>query len=138
MALRGGSQIPSDLRSYAMHLLSTLPSQCLIPFVHPRFYSLHDMPEHCGTIGADGIEMPQAMNLSSERLTRSGLYMLEDGQNIFLWIGRDAVPQLCMDLFGVPNYESVRGGKVTNRLLAHDVLTALLGHCLLFFSVALF
>ena len=70
------------------------------------------MPEHCGTIGTDGIEMPQAMNLSSERLTRSGLFMLEDGQNIFLWIGREAVPQLCMDLFGVPNYESVRGGKV--------------------------
>ncbi|KAF9956344.1 COPII subunit [Mortierella alpina] len=120
VALRGGSQIPSDLRAYAMHLLSTLPSQCLIPFVHPRFYSLHDMPEHCGTIGADGIEMPQAMNLSSERLTRSGLYMLEDGQNIFLWIGRDAVPQLCMDLFGVPNYESVRGGKTTLPTLESD------------------
>ncbi|KAG9326896.1 hypothetical protein KVV02_001420 [Mortierella alpina] len=120
VALRGGSQIPSDLRSYAMHLLSTLPSQCLIPFVHPRFYSLHDMPEHCGTIGADGIEMPQAMNLSSERLTRSGLYMLEDGQNIFLWIGRDAVPQLCMDLFGVPNYESIRGGKTTLPTLESD------------------
>lgn len=111
-----------------MHLLSTLPSQCLIPFVHPRFYSLHDMPEHCGTIGADGIEMPQAMNLSSERLTRSGLYMLEDGQNIFLWIGRDAVPQLCMDLFGVPNYESVRGGKVTNISLPMGSGQRYLGH----------
>ncbi|KAG0339230.1 COPII subunit, partial [Podila humilis] len=50
VALRGGSQIPSDLRSYAMHLFSTLPSQCLIPYIHPRFYSLHNMPEHCGTI----------------------------------------------------------------------------------------
>ncbi|ORZ09707.1 protein transporter SEC24 [Lobosporangium transversale] len=113
VSFRGGSQIPSDLRSYAMHLMSTLPSQCLIPLIHPRFYSLHDMPEHCGTIGPAGIEMPQPMNLSSERLSRSGLFMLEDGQNIFLWIGRDAVPQLCMDLFGVPNYESIRGGKTT-------------------------
>ncbi|KAF9094767.1 COPII subunit [Mortierella sp. AD031] len=113
VGLRGGSQIPSDLRSYAMHLLSTLPSQCLIPFLHPRFYSLHDMPEHCGTIGDSGIEMPQAMNLSSERLSRSGLFMLEDGQNIFLWIGRDAVPQLCVDMFGVPDYASIRGGKTT-------------------------
>lgn len=39
--------------------------------------------------------------------------MLEDGQNIFLWVGRDAVPQLCMDLFGVPGYQSIRGGKVS-------------------------
>ncbi|KAF8935839.1 COPII subunit [Haplosporangium gracile] len=120
VGLRGGSQIPSDLRSYAMHLLSTLPSQCLIPFLHPRFYSLHDMPEHCGTIGDQGIEMPQAMNLSSERLSRSGLFMLEDGQNIFLWIGRDAVPQLCMDLFGVPDYQSIRGGKTTLPTLETD------------------
>ncbi|KAF9992378.1 COPII subunit [Entomortierella chlamydospora] len=120
VALRGGSQIPSDLRSYAMHLFSTLPSQCLIPLIHPRFYSLHDMPEHCGTIGSEGIMMPQAMNLSSERLSRSGLFMLEDGQNIFLWIGRDAVPQLCMDLLGVPNYSSVRGGKTTLPSLESD------------------
>ncbi|KAG0365139.1 COPII subunit, partial [Mortierella sp. AD032] len=120
VGLRGGSQIPSDLRSYAMHLLSTLPSQSLIPFLHPRFYSLHDMPEHCGTIGAQGIEMPQTMNLSSERLSRSGLFMLEDGQNIFLWIGRDAVPQLCMDLFGVPSYASIRGGKTTLPTLETD------------------
>ncbi|KAF9982767.1 COPII subunit [Modicella reniformis] len=120
VALRGGSQIPSDLRSYAMHLFSTLPSQCLIPYIHPRFYSLHNMPENCGTIGANGIEMPITMNLSSERLERSGLFLLEDSQNIFLWLGRDAVPQLCMDLFGVPNCESVRGGKTTLPVLESD------------------
>ncbi|KAG0272408.1 COPII subunit [Linnemannia exigua] len=120
VALRGGSQIPSDLRSYAMHLFSTLPSQCLIPYIHPKFYSLHNMPEHCGTIGQSGIEMPVAMNLSSERLERGGLFLLEDSQNIFLWIGRDAVPQLCLDLFGVPNYESIRGGKTTLPSLETD------------------
>ncbi|KAF9117183.1 COPII subunit [Mortierella sp. AM989] len=120
VALRGGSQIPSDLRSYAMHLLSTLPSQCLIPYIHPKFYSLHNMPENCGTIGGNGIEMPMPMNLSSERLERGGLFMLEDSQNIFLWISRDAVPQLCMDLFGVPNYESIRGGKTTLPSLESD------------------
>lgn len=79
------------------------------------------MPEHCGTIGDHGIEMPQAMNLSSERLSRSGLFMLEDGQNIFLWIGRDAVPQLCMDLFGVSGYQSIRGGKVNHIFLGLNV-----------------
>ncbi|KAG0368603.1 COPII subunit [Gamsiella multidivaricata] len=120
VALRGGSQIPSDLRSYAMHLFSTLPSQCLIPYIHPKLYSLHNMPENCGTIGSNGIEMPLALNLSSERLERGGLFLLEDSQNIFLWISRDAVPQLCMDLFGVPNYDSIRGGKTTLPTLESD------------------
>ena len=38
--------------------------------------------------------------------------MIEDGQTIFLWVGRDAVPQLIIDVFDLPNYETLRGGKV--------------------------
>lgn len=38
--------------------------------------------------------------------------MIEDGQTIFLWVGRDAVPQLIMDVFNLPSYEVLRGGKV--------------------------
>lgn len=36
--------IPSDVRAYAQALLTTLPSQLLIPYLHPVFYSLHNMP----------------------------------------------------------------------------------------------
>jgi protein transport protein SEC24 len=52
------------------------------------------------------------MNLTSERFERHGLYLIEDGQNMFLWVGRDSVPQLVMDVFDLPNYEALRGGKV--------------------------
>lgn len=37
--------IPSDLRAYAQALLTTLPSQMLLPYLHPVFYSLHNMPK---------------------------------------------------------------------------------------------
>lgn len=37
--------IPSDVRAYAQALLTTLPSQLLIPYLHPVFYSLHNMPK---------------------------------------------------------------------------------------------
>jgi protein transport protein SEC24 len=50
--------------------------------------------------------------LTSERLERHGLFLIEDGQTIFLWIGRDAVPQLVMDVFNLPSYDVLRGGKV--------------------------
>lgn len=56
--------------------------------------------------------MPPPLPLTSERLERHGLYLIEDGQTLFLWIGRDAVPQLVMDVFNLPNYEVLRGGKV--------------------------
>jgi len=56
--------------------------------------------------------MPPPLPLTSERLERHGLFLIEDGQTIFLWVGRDAVPQLIIDVFDLPNYETLRGGKV--------------------------
>jgi protein transport protein SEC24 len=63
-------------------------------------------------VGEQGVILPTPLPLTSERLERHGLYLIEDGQTIFLWIGRDAVPQLVMDVFNLPNYEVLRGGKV--------------------------
>ena len=44
VSLRSGSQVPSDLRSYAMNLLYTIPPELLIPYIYPRLYALHLMP----------------------------------------------------------------------------------------------
>jgi protein transport protein SEC24 len=57
--------------------------------------------------------MPPPLPLTSERLERHGLFLIEDGQTLFLWVGRDAVPQLVIDVFDLPNYETLRGGKVS-------------------------
>jgi len=56
--------------------------------------------------------MPPLLPLSSERLVRHGLFLIEDGQTMFLWIGRDAVPQLVMDVFDLPSYDQLPSGKV--------------------------
>lgn len=72
----------------------------------------------CGTIGDNGVILPAPLPLTSERLERHGLYLIEDGQTMFLWVGRDAVPQLILDVFGLPTYDQLRTGKVgrTRRL----------------------
>jgi len=120
VGLRQSSSIPSDLRAYAQALLTTLPSQLLLPYLHPVFYSLHNMPKECGTIGDHGVVLPLPLPLSSERLERHGLFLIEDGQNIFLWIGRDAVPQLVMDVFDIPSYNDLRSGKYTLPILENS------------------
>lgn len=56
--------------------------------------------------------MPTPMPPTSERFEKHGLFLIEDGQTMFLWVGRDAVPQLIMDVFDLPTYEQLRGGKV--------------------------
>ena len=66
-----------------------------------------------GLPGDDGkVVMPPLLPLSSERLVRHGLFLIEDGQTMFLWIGRDAVPQLVMDVFDLPSYDQLPSGKV--------------------------
>ncbi|GAB5591350.1 COPII subunit [Umbelopsis nana] len=111
--LRQSSQIPTDLRSNAMNLLKTMPVQLLIPYIYPTLYSLHNMPAEAGEVGEHGVILPPRLNLSGEKLEPHGCYLLENGQNIYIWVGRGVVPQLCMDLFDVKSYEGLRGGKIT-------------------------
>ncbi|KAF2227799.1 hypothetical protein BDZ85DRAFT_228490 [Elsinoe ampelina] len=115
LGLRKSAQIPSDLRSAALCLLSTLPLPLLIQYIYPRLYSLHDMPDNAGIPDPDtgDIVLPPALNLTSQNLVPYGLYLLDDGQTQFLWLGRDAVPQLVMDVFGTDDKAQLKQGKTT-------------------------
>ncbi|KAK0263926.1 Protein transport protein sec24 [Friedmanniomyces endolithicus] len=123
LGLRKSAQIPTDLRSAALCLLSTLPLPLLMQYIYPRLYSLHDMPDDAGqpspTTGA--ITMPPALNLSSGNLVPFGLYLLDDGQTQFLWLGRDAVPALIADVFGTDDKAQLKQGKTTLPVLDTDM-----------------
>jgi protein transport protein SEC24 len=122
VGLRKSAQIPSDLRSAALDLLSTLPLRLLTQYIYPSFYSLHDMPDDAGvpepTSGQ--VTMPPALNLSSAAIVPYGLYLLDDGANQFLWIGRDAVPALLTDVFGVEDRTQLKQGKASLPLLDNE------------------
>jgi protein transport protein SEC24 len=113
LGLRKSAQIPSDMRSAALCLLSTLPLPLLLQYIYPKLYSLHDMPDDAGIVDQKSKEilLPNPHNLSSERLVPYGLYLIDDGQTQFLWVGRDAVPQLLMDVFGVADKSQLKVGK---------------------------
>lgn len=113
LGLRKSSQIPSDMRSAALCLLSTLPLPLLIQYIYPKMFSLHDMPDDAGTVDekTGAIILPPPTNLSAERLVPFGLYLIDDGQTQFIWVGREAVPQLLMDVFGVSDKSQLKVGK---------------------------
>ncbi|KAF2876341.1 COPII component protein [Massariosphaeria phaeospora] len=113
VGLRKSSQIPSDLRAAALCLLSSLPLPLLVNMAYPRFYSLHDMPDNAGVIDPQTgeIALPPRTNLSSERVVPYGLYLIDDGIQQFLWVGRDAVPALLEDVFGFQDRNAIKQGK---------------------------
>ncbi|KAF9733406.1 COPII subunit [Paraphaeosphaeria minitans] len=122
VGLRKSALIPSDLRAAALCLLSTLPTALLLRYIYPSFHSLHDMPDDAGVPDPQtgNIIMPPRLNLSSERIVPYGLYLLDDGVNQFLWVGRDAVPALLMDVFGVEDQSLIKQGKTTLPLFDND------------------
>jgi protein transport protein SEC24 len=80
------------------------------------------MPDSAGVPDPDTNEvvLPPAHNLSSERIAPFGLYLIDDGQTQFLWLGRDAVPALIADVFGVEDKSQVKQGKTLMPELDND------------------
>lgn len=113
-AFNDNSSIPMDIRAQSAILLRTLPTEAWLELIHPNFYSIHNMPQLAGTLDTTNkVLMPPRMNLSSEKLEAHGCYLLENGQDIYLWIGKQAVPQLCKDLLGVTSINEVKSGQVS-------------------------
>ena len=110
------------MRSAALCLLSTLPLPLLMQYIYPRLYSLHDMPDNAGLSDQDSgdIVLPPTINLSSQSIVPYGLYLIDDGQTQFLWVGRDAVPQLIEDVFGFQDKSQLKVGKQTLPVLEND------------------
>jgi hypothetical protein len=81
-------------------------------------------------------QMPPALNLSSAAIVPYGLYLLDDGVNQFLyvlcysvkneeanlvsWVGRDTVPALLADVFGVEDRTQLKQGKMSLPLLDNE------------------
>lgn len=120
------------MRSAALNLLSTMPPAFLIPYIHPRLYAIHEMSDDAGLPSPNGIVMPQPLNLTSGLFKTHGLYLIDDGQVQFLWIGRDAVPELVQDVFGLSSIELVKAGKVhrfSYEINTYSLCFRLLYHC---------
>lgn len=112
MAFRSGI-VPADHRAHALNNLETLPLPYLIQNIYPTVYSLHDMPDEAGLPHEETgeIVLPQPINSTSSLLERYGLYLIDTGLDMFLWIGGDAVPELVTDVFGTPDIMEIPIGK---------------------------
>lgn len=58
--------------------------------------------------------VPETVRCSEERLSETGIFLLENGLFMFLWLGQACSPDLIQNLFNVPSLghlttEGVRG-----------------------------
>jgi len=103
-AFRSGAEVKPDERSYHLAVLRTLGALGSICFLYPRLYHISAMPAECGAVDEAGkVILPPVINLSSEKLDRGGIFLLDDGQYLLLWVGKLAAPEAVHALFGVPS-----------------------------------
>ncbi|RCK60768.1 Protein transport protein SEC24 [Candida viswanathii] len=118
-----GERVPSDHRAAALNNLGSLPIPQLIKSIYPTVYSLHNMPDSCGLPGVKDEEedegaaaeidvvLPEPINDSKASWENYGLYLIDNGSELFLWVSGNVVPGLVQDLFGTENLYEIPTGK---------------------------
>ena len=118
VALRGGTDVHPDERIQAHHVLSRLWVPACKHFIYPQLFELHTMDDDAGhpseedeedrlVAGRNRIILPPVMNLSIDRLSSDGVYLLSNGIEFYLWVGRDANMNIVASLFGVHTLDDV-------------------------------
>jgi protein transport protein SEC24 len=97
-----GAVIGSDLRVFLMRNLYSMGVADTIPMIYPRMFQLHEMEDPIGSLNElNQVVLPPRIRMSGERMDSMGAYLIENGQQLILWLGKSVPPELLQDLLGV-------------------------------------
>lgn len=149
VAFRGGTDVHPDERIAAHMTLASMFVPNTINFIHPRLFSLHNMIPQAGmpidndgdsdediaTVGRNKILLPQALTLSIERLNSEGIFMLNNGVDTFIWVGRVSDPVTTSALFDMESLDGIDASRVSwqhiGKEISDVILLALIHFCYL-------
>lgn len=92
--LLGGSEMSSDDRSWLMRSVMSMDQAASVPYFYPRLFPLHDLD-------VDSSGLPAVIRCSADRMSENGVYLLENGISLFMWIGLQVDPSWLHEAFGV-------------------------------------
>ncbi|KAI2507452.1 Sec23/Sec24 zinc finger [Fragilaria crotonensis] len=127
------SDVHPDRRICAQYTLNSMWVDQSRDFMYPRMFSIHDMDSSAGLpfegnpdesdiqlAGRDGIVLPQVVNLTCERLRPDGIFLLDNGVVMNLWVGSSADPHILESIFGVRSLGNVDMRQVSVNLTGDD------------------
>ncbi|XP_072851060.2 protein transport protein Sec24C isoform X2 [Pogona vitticeps] len=110
--LQPGSEVTTDDRSYIRQLVTSMDVAETNVFFYPRLLPLTKLD-----LNSDSL--PTAIRNSEERLSKGDIYLLENGLNMFLWIGVNVQQGLIQNLFGVSSFSQISSSMCTLPILDH-------------------
>jgi len=82
-----------------------------VPSIYPRNFPVHDLPgiatEDDGGGGVTFPPLPTTTWLSAEKLEPHGVYVLEDGSDVFVWVGKETPRDMLQNVFGVTHVDQI-------------------------------
>ncbi|CAL1535614.1 unnamed protein product [Lymnaea stagnalis] len=108
-ALAGNPKV--DDRVFAMQQFKVMPLCYLIQNLYPHLYPLLKLNEE-KVIKHGDEEIPSAplLQLSSANIDRTGLFLMDTGDAMYLLVGSSVGDQICQDVFNKPNFMSIPDG----------------------------
>ncbi|XP_017275434.1 protein transport protein Sec24A isoform X2 [Kryptolebias marmoratus] len=107
-AFRTGTSTRLDDRVFAMYQLKYQPLVFTMLMIHPALYRVDDLTDEGAlNINERTIPQPRVLQLSVEKLSREGAFLMDAGTVIYLWIGRNCHPNFLTQVLAVPNYAAV-------------------------------
>ncbi|XP_052471494.1 protein transport protein Sec24B isoform X2 [Carassius gibelio] len=107
-ALRTGTSTRLDERVFSMCELKSQPLQQIMSMVHPDLYRIDNMTEQAALHLNDSvIPQPPLLQLTAEKLTREGAFLMDCGSVMYLWVGKCCDETFIRDVLGYPNYSSL-------------------------------
>ncbi|XP_005565542.3 protein transport protein Sec24C isoform X1 [Macaca fascicularis] len=101
--LQPGAEITTDDRAYVRQLVTSMDVAETNVFFYPRLLPLTKSPIESTT-------EPPAIRASEERLSNGDMYLLENGLNLFLWVGASVQQGVVQSLFSVSSFSQITSG----------------------------
>ncbi|XP_049614728.1 protein transport protein Sec24C isoform X2 [Syngnathus scovelli] len=92
------ADVSLDDRAYLRQLISCMDVSETHVFFYPRLLPLMKL---------ESGSLPVAVRASEERLSKGGVYLLETGLHLFLWVGANAQQELLLNIFGTSNFGQI-------------------------------
>uniref|UniRef100_A0A8D0GZG4 SEC24 homolog A, COPII coat complex component n=1 Tax=Sphenodon punctatus TaxID=8508 RepID=A0A8D0GZG4_SPHPU len=107
-AFQTGTNTRLDERIFTMCQVKNQPLVYLMLMTHPNLYRVDNLTDEGAlNIGDRKIPQPPILQLSVEKLSRDGAYLMDAGSVMLMWIGKNCGHNFISQVLGVPSYASV-------------------------------
>ncbi|KAF8761702.1 Sec23/Sec24 trunk domain [Rhizoctonia solani] len=104
-----GSNVITDVRNYHAERLISISTSATMRYLYPRMTAIHDLSPNVGfpSEQTGRLVLPSPMPSSYTHMEPHGVYMIENGEDMYIWVGDGVSPQILLDLFNVENWDEI-------------------------------